>query len=301
MRERWREELRARARARWTPEHTRGRLGDKRLLLHPTEAPELLRAMGLITADADMPPDRVRKYRQIQHLLAVMRPALVELSERHPVVHLVDAGCGRSYLTLLVAWWFERIARHPARILGVDRDPAVIATSRERAQIAGLKNLSFRACPLQALEAPPERLHGVLSLHACDTATDDAIALGITRGATFVAVAPCCQRELSAAWKELDQPDHPWAPLRDSPHLRRTTAATVTDTLRALLLEAHGYQTSTTEFVEAHHTPKNTLIRAMYRTPGPDREQAWGRYDRLVAASGGVEIGLGPRLRALSG
>lgn len=299
MRERWRQTLRARAEARWTEAHTREVFGDKRLLLHPAEASELLRALGLITAHAEMPAEKIRKFRQIQHMLGVLRPALIELCQRYPTVHLIDAGCGRSYLTLLIAWWFERARRHPAHILGVDRDPKVIKASRDRARIADLHGIAFRACTLEALGAEsPAPVHALISLHACDTATDDALALAVRCGARFIAVAPCCQRELSAAWKELDHPEHPWAPLWDSPHQRRTTAATVTDTFRALLLEAEGYETRTTEFVEALHTPKNTLIRAMRRDgeDGEARAEAAGRYRRLVEASGGAEIALRARL-----
>jgi len=288
VRARWASELRERARGHWTSARFRSAFGDKQLLVHPAEAPELLRGLGLMNADATISPDRIRKVRQINHLLAVVRPALDELIERHPTVRIVDAGCGRSALSLLVAWWFRQRG-HPADVLAIDRDAGLLEAAKRSAEVAGL-DVRYRAAELATVDA---EMHGLLALHACDTATDDAIALGVERGADFVAVAPCCQRELSAAWAALA--DHPMAALWDSPHLRRAAAATVTDAFRLWLLRARGYEASATEFVEAVHTPKNTLIRAMKRA-GPD-PAAWQRFEALKAQTGGATIALEARLR----
>jgi len=191
-------------------------------------------------------------------------------------------------LSLLVAWWFRERGHH-ADVLAIDRNAGLIEAARRSAEIAGL-DVRHQVAELVTVDV---EMHGLLALHACDTATDDAIALGVERGADFVAVAPCCQRELSAAWAAL--PEHPMSALWDSPHLRRTAAATVTDTFRLWLLRACGYEASATEFVEAVHTPKNTLIRAMKRA-GPD-PVAWQRFDALKAQTGGATIALEARLQ----
>ena len=309
MRKEWSIEFEARARAFWTEERTRELIGDKKLPLLPAEAPVLLRALGLLNADASLPPTRVRKYRQINHMLVMVRPALRELAERYETVHLVDAGCGRSYLTMLVGWWFRRQGT-PVRILGIDRNAALLGECRRRTEAAGLEAiLRFEAADLELdLEAAWERafgvplgtLHGLFSLHACNTATDDALALAVSHNAAFIAVAPCCQAELSAAWaaRAEEDPGHALAPLWHSPHLRRGAAAPLTDVFRLLLLRARGYEARAIEFVEAIHTEKNTLIRAMKRDDGDASREAARHYQLLREATGGVGIGLEGRLLA---
>lgn len=300
MRERWAIELTAAARAHWTEERTAELTRGKRLAILPAEAPVLLRALGLLHRDATMPPAQVRKFLQINHVVRALEPALSELRARHPVIQILDAGCGRSYLTLLVAWVARERWGHRVEILGVDRNPEVIAECRRRTEIAELSDVvRFEVAQLEEVRAPD--VHAVMSLHACDTATCDAIALGVARGAELIAVAPCCQAELARAWTELaaepgPAADRAFAPIWRTPHLRREMAAHTTDAMRALLLRAAGYRVTAMEFVAAAHTPKNTLLRAM-RVPGavPD-PAARAEYDALVAATGGRGLALAARV-----
>lgn len=292
MRERWAIELGAAARAHWTEERTRALTGGKRLAVLPAEAPQLLRALGLLHRDATMPPAQVRKFLQINHVLRVLDSALAELRARHPVLRIVDAGCGRSYLTLLVAWLARERWRHPIELLGVDRNPDVIAECRRRTEIAGLDDVvRFEVASLG--DVPAAEVHAVLALHACDTATCDAIALGVARGADLIAVAPCCQAELARAWSALADQPGAFAPIWRAPHLRREFAAHVTDAMRALLLRAAGYRVTPLEFIPAEHTAKNTLLRAVRAAPDP---AARAEYDALVAATGGAGLALAGRL-----
>jgi SAM-dependent methyltransferase len=293
-RQRWATELEAAARAHWTEERTRALTGGKRLAVLPAEAPVLLRALGLLHRDATMPPAQVRKFLQINHVVRVLEPALAELRARHPVIRIVDAGCGRSYLTLLIAWCARERWRHRIEILGVDRNPDVIAECRRRTELAELADVvQFEAANLEDVRGAD--VHAVLALHACDTATCDAIALGVARGAELIAVAPCCQAELARAWSALAA--HPaaggFAPIWRAPHLRREIAAHVTDAMRALLLRAAGYQVTAMEFIAAEHSKKNTLLRAMRGAPDP---AARAEYDALVAATGGSGLALAARL-----
>ncbi|HWO26400.1 MAG TPA: SAM-dependent methyltransferase [Kofleriaceae bacterium] len=294
-RARWASELAAAARAHWTPERTRALTGGKRLAVLPAEAPVLLRALGLLHRDATMPPAQVRKFLQINHVVRVLEPALAELRARHPVIRIVDAGCGRSYLTLLLAWCARERWGHPVEILGVDRNPDVIAECRRRTALAELADVvRFEVARLEDVRAPD--VHAVVALHACDTATCDAIALGVARAATLIAVAPCCQAELARAWTErAAAPDGagPFAPIWRTPHLRREIAAHVTDAMRALLLRAAGYRVTTMEFIAATHTQKNTLLRAVRGDPDP---AARAEYEALVAATGGRGLALAARL-----
>jgi SAM-dependent methyltransferase len=293
-RERWAIELAAAARAHWTEERTRALTGGKRLEVLPAEAPVLLRALGLLHRDATMPPAQVRKFLQINHVVRVLEPALAELRARHPVIRIVDAGCGRSYLTLLLAWCARERWRHPIEILGVDRNPDVIAECRRRTALAELDDVvRFEVASLEDVRIPD--IHAVLALHACDTASCDAIALGVTRAAELIAVAPCCQAELARAWSALaaGPAAGPFAPIWRTPHLRREIAAHVTDAMRALLLRAAGYRVTAMEFIAAEHTQKNTLLRALRGDADP---AARAEYDALVAATGGRGLALATRL-----
>lgn len=302
-RRRWATELAAAARAHWTEERTRALTGGKRLAVLPAEAPLLLRALGLLHRDATMPPPQVRKFLQINHVVRVLEPALAELRARHPVIRIVDAGCGRSYLTLLIAWCARERWRHPIEILGVDRNPDVIAECRRRTALAGLDDVvRFEVASVdevRAADGSAADVHAVLALHACDTATCDAIALGIARRAELIAVAPCCQAELARAWSALAAGPGPgagpdaFAPIRRAPHLRREIAAHVTDAMRALLLGAAGYRVTALEFIAAEHTQKNTLLRAVRAAPDP---AARAEYEALVAATGGAGLALADRL-----
>lgn len=295
-RRRWAADLAAVARAHWTEERTLALTGGKRLAVLPAEAPVLLRALGLLHRDATMPPAQVRKFLQINHVVRVLEPALAELRARHPVIRIVDAGCGRSYLTLLIAWCARERWHHPLEILGVDRNPDVIAECRRRTALAELDDVvRFEAASLDDVRAAD--VHAVLALHACDTATCDAIALGVARGADLIAVAPCCQAELARAWSALAERPGPaaggFAPIWRTPHLRREIAAHVTDAMRALLLRAAGYRVTAMEFIAAEHTQKNTLLRAVRAEPDP---AARAEYDALVAATGGGGLALAARL-----
>jgi SAM-dependent methyltransferase len=305
-RDRWATEIAARARAYWTPARTAELARGKRLLLPPADAAPLLRALGLVRDDTSMPPPQVRKYFQINHMVALLDPGLRELRARHPVIRLLDAGCGRSYLTLLVAWCAKHVWAHPVQVLGVDRNPAVIEEARRRSALAQLDDaVRFAAGALEALDVDAAwagafggagAVHGVIALHACDTATCDALALGVAMGAELIAVAPCCQAELARAWTALDERGEAgaFAPIWGAPHLRREIAAHITDAMRTLLLRAAGYEVLAMEFVPAGHTAKNTLIRAIRRSAGDPSART--DYEALRAATGGAGLALAARL-----
>ena len=308
-RDRWAAEIAARARAYWTPARTAELARGKALLLPPAEAAPLLRALGILHQDASMPPRQVRKYFQINHMVALLGPGLRELRARHPTIRLLDAGCGRSYLTLLIAWCAKHVWRHPLEVLGVDRNAAVIEEGRRRTALAQLDDMvRFEAGSLEVIDARAawgrafgdgaelRPVHGVIALHACDTATCDALALGVALEAELIAVAPCCQAELARAWSALDERGDAgaFAPIWGSPHLRRETAAHMTDAMRTLLMRAAGYEVLAMELVPSEHTRKNTLIRAIRRSRGDADARA--AYEALRAATGGAGIALAARL-----
>jgi len=292
------------ARIYWTPERLAKVTGGKKLLVTPDRAPLLLRTMNLLNADGSMSANDVRKFRQINHMAALMAPELERLSGQMKEVRILDVGCGNSYLTLLAAWLFHEHWHKPCQIIGIDTHEQRITASRDRAQMLGYQGfLKFHLLTAgsnawqEAWRAgfgsqegqesisssgevvPPvavPRPNVVIALHACDTATDEALALGFAEKADFIAVAPCCQAELAATWTQLASSQHPMSPLFRSPHLRRETAAHITDMMRMLLMRSVGYEVTATEFVGLEHTPKNRLITCIRR--GRYLKEAWDQF-----------------------
>jgi SAM-dependent methyltransferase len=292
-RARWAAELEARACAYWTEERTAQLLDGKQPVITPRDGAVLLRALGLMRDDASIPPAQVRKYFQINHMVALLGPALRELKTR-PSIRLLDAGCGRSYLTLLLAWCARHVWRQPLEVIGIDRDPAVIEEARRRTELAELDDVvHFEVGDIATMR--PTGVTGFVALHACDTATCDALALGIEIEAELLAVAPCCQAELARGWAALAERGAAgaFATVWRTPHLRRETAADVTDAMRVELLRAAGYEVTAMEFVPAEHTRKNTLLRAIRR--GAHDAAARAAYEALRDATGGVDIRLASR------
>jgi SAM-dependent methyltransferase len=302
----WAEAFTQTARAFWTDERTAELASGRRLLLPPAECAPLLRALGLLHRDASMPPDRLRKYWQVSHAIRILEPLVRQAAGPTQHICVLDAGCGRSYLSLVLAHcaqdWGLRL-----EVLGIDRQPELIRAVKRRTFAAGLKD-RFQAVAgtLDQLEVSRtwrevfgtelEQLDGVMALHACDTATCDAIVLGTSLRARWLALAPCCQAELAQGWTALAQTGSPgpFGPIHRSPHLCRQTASHVTDTLRTLLLRACGYEVTPMEFVPAEHTPKNTLLRATWR--GSSEPGSWDEHEQLVQATGGVPLRLRERL-----
>jgi SAM-dependent methyltransferase len=267
------DDIKSKAAAYWTSEKIAALTAGKKWLMMPDEAADLLRAVGLMNKDASISWDNTRKYSQINHMLQLLEGALKDQAARQPRVNILDAGCGTSFLSLAMAWYLDRKLRHPFQIVGFDSNAKVIATSKSRAELIGVADrASFLTglIPKTSLEhftmseGKAQRPNILLALHACDTATDHAIALGIRNRADIIAVAPCCQRELAEKLKNAPT-GHALDPVYRSPNLRRDFGATMTDSLRLLHLRAHGYEVTATEFVPSEHTPKNRLLLATRR------------------------------------
>jgi SAM-dependent methyltransferase len=221
------------------------------------------------------------KYRQVQHYVELLRPLPLWERER---IRVVDAGCGKAYMSLaLVAYGRERGVQ--VELVGLDTNPHVVDAVRTIATSLGYDEARFEVTAI-ADYASEEPVDLLVSLHACDTATDEAIAAGIQLGADAIVVAPCCHHELAAqiAAREKD------ALLRHGLLLGRQ-ADLVTDALRASALEALGYRVDVIEFVSAEHTAKNLMLRGV-RAPSPRREARARREYAELAARWGVEPAL---------
>lgn len=277
----------------WTPERMLKVIGSKKYPITPLSAPYLLRTLSILNSDSSISPNNMHKFIQINHMFTLIEPHISELKSRHKLLNILDAGCGKSYLTFLLAWFFDNNkAKQESKIniLGVDTNKKLIQDCASKAKLLSYDSfLHFESRSLLNLEWTQEtRAHCVISLHACDTATDMALAFAIKQKSDFIAVAPCCQAELARKWKEESSPSHPLNPVFHTPQLRREIASQFTDALRVCLMRANGYEVTCTEFVDSSHTPKNRLITCIRR--GNYLTSAQKEYEDLKSYLGGHSI-----------
>jgi SAM-dependent methyltransferase len=204
---------------------------------------------------------------------------------------VVDLGCGNAYLTFAAHAFLSRVRRLPVTLLGVDRQPQLVARNNALAEELGLAG-SVRFVPGDIGDvALDERPDVVLALHACDTATDDALARAVEWEASLVLAAPCCHHDIAAQLRRAPAPA-PYSLLTRSGILRERFADTLTDAIRASLLRLVGYRVDVIDFVDSKHTPRNTLLRAVRTgSSAPDAARAelddlttsWGVHPKLAA------------------
>ena len=264
-----------------SPRQARGEAVRRELL--PGQSPELLRELHLLGRDGVLHADSLRKLKQVNHLVQLLDPALLDVRERHPDGVLVDAGAGNAYLAFVLYELFLREPEARETLYCVEPREELRQRAEERARKLGFERMRFVQAELA--QAPlPDRVHLLMALHACDTATDDAIAAGLRRGADHIAVVPCCQAEVAAQLKE--QPDaaaQPWPLLWAHPIHRREAGAHLTNVVRALVLESFGYQVTVTELTGWEHSLKNELILA--RRVHREHRGARARLSSLLTAT----------------
>ncbi len=279
------------------PDRSHDRSRDR--LLEPSD-PYLV-GLGISDAEGRVKPTRQAKLRQVEEfcrlLSSAVDDALAAGHLRTPTperpLRVVDLGCGNAYLTFAAHRWLTAVRGLPVVMTGVD----VRAQARERnADLAarlGADGLTFVESTIAGVSLP-ERPDVVLALHACDTATDEALARALEWEAPLVLAAPCCHHHLQAQLRGQQAPA-PYGLLTRHGILRERLADTLTDTLRAALVRMHGYRVDVVEFVGSDHTPRNTLLRAV-RTGAPTPPEVARDYDELVSA-----WRVTPRLAELAG
>ena len=233
---------------------------------------ELLKELHILTRDGRLNQDTRRKLKQVNHLLQFIEPLLQEALDERGDVTLADHGAGKSYLGFMLYDLFFQ-GRAEGHVYGVEARAELVERSRALAGRLGLDRMAFLATTVQqAMAHPdlPERIDVVTALHACDTATDDAIDFGLARQARFMVLVPCCQAEVAASMrrhKALNLSRTPLAELWRHPLHTRELGSQVTNVLRCLRLEAHGYEVTVTELVGWEHSMKNELILARRHDP----------------------------------
>lgn len=235
----------------------RSLLRERDYIIKPDEAPQLLRAIGLMTADGKLKNDKIRKYNQIDLFLEQVRPLLESIED--DTVQVLDCGCGKSYLSFALNYMLRDVMHRKCFVTGVDRMENVIGRSRETAQSLGYRNMEFLCRDLR--QYSPSKPSLVISLHACDIATDLAMGLGIRTGAKAIASVPCCHREL------LDKTDYGVLAPIASGMIRARLNDAITDGLRILKLKSAGYEVRTVQYVSPIDSPKNLLITARLGDP----------------------------------
>lgn len=240
---------------------------EKRYLIPEGTAVPFLVDLGVMTGEGKIVRAKYDKFRQINRYLEFIEDILPALSKEKENV-IVDFGCGKSYLTFAMYYYLHILKAYPVRILGLDLKKEVIEECRRLSRQYGFAGLSFHHGDIASFTGI-DRVDMVVSLHACDTATDYAIDKAVKWGAKVIFCVPCCQHELNARIKaEVLQPVFRYGILKER------IAALCTDGIRGAILESLGYQTQILEFIDMEHTPKNILIRGVKKgKPKQNREE----------------------------
>src|SRR5512138_1670106 len=250
--------------------------------LLPGTSPALLKELHLLTRDGDLNADSLRKLKQVNHLVRLLAPAVDDVLARFGDPAVADCGAGKSYLGFVLYELFLGPAGK-GTLLALESRPDLARSGSDRADRLGFQRLRFVEGPIE--QAPvPARLHLVTALHACDTATDDALLLAVRHNADHVAVVPCCQAEVAAQLAASPAPAPQMAPLFEHAWHRREFGSHLTNVLRALALEASGYKVTVTELTGWEHAVKNELI--LGRKIRASSREAREKLDALLAATG---------------
>lgn len=236
--------------------------------IRPEQSTELLKELHILTADGKMNQDSRRKLKQVYHLYNFIEPLLKALQEKNAAMSLVDHGAGKSYLGFILYDLFYKNLNEPhGHIYGVETRAELVEKSQALQKKLGFERMSFINTSVQnslSSDSLPETVDIVTALHACDTATDDAIDFALQKKAQYMVLVPCCQAEVASMLRQNKKYtlSKPLVELYRSPIHTREFGSHLTNVLRVLRLESHGYDVSVTELVGFEHSMKNELIIA---------------------------------------
>jgi hypothetical protein len=239
--------------------------------IRPGQSIELLKALHILTRDGKMNQDSRRKLKQVYHLYQFIEPLLQQVQQEHPDIQLVDHGAGKSYLGFILYDLFFKTLGDRSHIYGIETRDELVAKSQELAKALDFPGMSFLNLSVAesiSSKLLPEKVDVVTALHACNTATDDAIRFALEKHAKFIVLVPCCQAEVATVLRKNKGKAIGKSALTEiwrHPLHTREFGSQVTNVLRCLQLEAHGYQVTVTELVGWEHSMKNELIIASYK------------------------------------
>lgn len=241
-------------------------------VVNPALAKELLTEIGILAKNGKIKNDKIRKYNQIDYFVELMSGVLKEIGERDEYV-IFDAACGKSYLSFVMNFYMREILKKKCFFIGVDYSETVIEASKRMAKNLGYNNMEFIKADLTEY-IPDRRPDIVISLHACDTATDMALALGIRSKSRAIVCVPCCHKDILKQYSY-----EPFEAITRHGILKARLADTLTDGIRAAYLESAGYKVSMIEYISPLETPKNIMIRAVFT--GKKNQKSAEDYENL--------------------
>jgi SAM-dependent methyltransferase len=238
------------------------------------KADALLKEIGIMSKEGKIKNDKIRKYNQIDHYVELMEGILDKLP-KNETINILDCGCGKSYLTFVLNYYLTEVKRKKCHFIGLDYSEGVIESSKNMSKNLGYRNMEFHAMDINDY-APDKKIHVVISLHACDTATDMALALGVRVNSDVIIAVPCCHRELLNNYNY-----EPFKGILKHGIFKARMADILTDGMRSLLLEAKGYEVSVVEYISPLETPKNLMIRALKTKD--ENDKAMDEYIKLMS------------------
>lgn len=244
-------------------------------VVNPSLAKDLLSEIGILAKNGKIKNDKIRKYNQIDYFVELMDSVLNEIGDKDEYV-IFDAACGKSYLSFVMNFYLREIKKKKCKFIGVDYSKTVIDASKRIAKNLNYNNMEFIQADLTTY-TPGEKVDIVVSLHACDTATDMAIGLGIRAKARAIVCVPCCHKDILSQYSY-----EPFNVILKHGILKARLADTLTDGLRAAYLESIGYKVSMVEYISPLETPKNIMIRAVYT--GVKNKKSASDYEALKEA-----------------
>jgi hypothetical protein len=262
--------------------------------IKPGQSIELLKELHILTRDGKINQDSRRKLKQVNHLYQFIEPLLQQVQQDHPNITLVDHGAGKSYLGFILYDLFFKTQVNGSWIFGIETRDELVEKSRvlaKRLDFQGMSFLKLSVAESIQSDALPSTVDVVTALHACDTATDDAIRFALEKQARFIVLVPCCQAEVAAVLRKNKAKALAASSLTEiwrHPLHTREFGSHITNVLRCLQLEAHGYQINVTELVGWEHSMKNELIIASYKDL-PRRRSA-ERLNQVLQALGLEEM-----------
>ncbi|WP_353148780.1 SAM-dependent methyltransferase [Pollutimonas bauzanensis] len=262
--------------------------------IRPEQSIELLKALHILTRDGKMNQDSRRKLKQVYHLFQFIEPLLKDLKQDRDGITLVDHGSGKSYLGFILYDLFFKQLKDQSHLYGIETREELVKSAADLAQRLGFPGMSFLNLSVAdsiVSDRLPPKIDIVTALHACNTATDDAIRFALHKQAQHIVVVPCCQAEVASVLrrkKAMSLGAGALAEMWRHPLHTREFGSQATNVLRSLQLEAHGYQVTVTELVGWEHSMKNELIIASYKNL--PRRKATERLDNLLNMLGLEEM-----------
>ncbi len=251
--------------------------GGREYIIKPGRADALLKEIGIMSKEGKIKNDKIRKYNQIDHYIEILKPVIDTLPKNRRVC-VLDCACGKSYLSFVLNYYMRDMLKMDCSFIGVDYSETVITASRRMADNLGYKNMRFVCADVRAYQ-PDEQVDLLVSLHACDTATDMAIGLGVRTGVKAMVVVPCCHKEMLSQYHY-----EAFAPLIKHPIFKARLADVLTDAMRCLYLESCGYEITAMEYISPLETPKNLMIKAI--KTGEENYKAASEYYKIRDALG---------------